>query len=179
MTLSPPDPPLGDDVVTLRPPEERDLEAIDQGIRDGDVVRWVGRPEGSAPDTLALNRRRWSDGSPSFAICDLDDACVGLVWINLSAIDAATGSVGYWLLPASRGRGFATRAVRLLVPWAGRIMSLDRIRLVTQSANERSRAVATRSGFRAVGTVSGPSELDGRTVDFMVFEWSPESTNPR
>jgi RimJ/RimL family protein N-acetyltransferase len=179
VTLNAPDPPLGDGVVTLRPPEERDLDAIDQGSRDRDVSRWVGRPEGSAPEILALNRRRWAAGSPTFAICDVDDACVGHVWINLSATDAATGSVGYWLLPASRGRGLATRAVRLLVPWARRAMGLGQIRLVTQSANQRAQAVAARSGFRVVGTVSRPSEVDGRTVDFTVFAWSAEDTNPR
>jgi len=179
VTLSPPDPPLGDGVVTLRPPEERDLDAIDRGIHDRDVVRWVGRPEGSAAEVLALNRRRWSAGSPTFAICDVDDACVGHVWINLGATDATTGSVGYWLLPASRGRGLATRAVRLLVPWASRAMGLVQIRLVTQSANHRSRAVAKRIGFRVVGTVSGPAEDDGRDVDFTVFAWSAEDANPR
>ena len=140
------------------------------------TVRWVGRPEGTAPEILALNRRRWGDGSPTFAICDVDDACLGLVWINLSATDGAAGSVGYWLLPAARGHGLATSAVRLLMPWASRAMRLDQIRLVTQSANERSRAVAQRSGFRGVGIVSGPSERDGPGVDFMVFEWSPEDT---
>jgi RimJ/RimL family protein N-acetyltransferase len=178
MKLSPPDPPLSDGVVTLRPPDERDLDAIDQGIRDPDVVRWVGGPEGSAPEILALNRRRWTAGSPTFAICEVDDGCVGHVWINLGATNAATGSVGYWLLPASRGRGLATRAVRLLVSWASRAMGLVEIRLVTESANERSRAVAQRSGFRVVGTVSGPSDVDGRAVDFTVFEWSAEDTNP-
>jgi hypothetical protein len=33
-----PDPPLTDGVVMLRPPDEQDLSAIGQGVRDPDVV---------------------------------------------------------------------------------------------------------------------------------------------
>ena len=171
MTLAAPDPPLSDGVVTLRAPDERDLEAMDQGIHDPDVVRWFGQPEGSAKEILALNRRRWSDGSPTFAVCEVDGRCVGHAWINVSPQDPATGSVGYWLLPAARGRGLATRAVQLLVPWARQALGLDKIRLVTVSANERSQAVAKRSGFRLVGTEPGHTEVDGRAVDLIVFAW--------
>lgn len=40
MVLSVPDPPLTDGVVTLRPPDESDLSAIERGILDPDVIRW-------------------------------------------------------------------------------------------------------------------------------------------
>src|SRR4051812_71993 len=97
--LLPPDPPLSDGVVTLRPCVANDLDAIDAGINDVEVVRWIGPPEGSAAEVLALNERRWTAGSPTLSICTGDGRCVGLVWINVSASDATTGSVGYWLLP--------------------------------------------------------------------------------
>src|SRR5438477_809645 len=84
VTLHPPEPPLSDGVVSLRPPDEGDLEAIDQGIHDPDVIRWFGRPSSSASDALALNRDRWRDGSPTFAICEIDRRCVGHVWVNRS-----------------------------------------------------------------------------------------------
>ena len=47
---------LSDGVVTLRRPEDRDLDAIAAGIRDPDVVRWIGPPEGSAVEVMA----RWA-----------------------------------------------------------------------------------------------------------------------
>lgn len=179
MTLVSPEPQLSDGVVTLRPPDERDLEAIDQGVNDPDVVRWFGRPKVRAPGILAVNRQRWRDGSPTFAICEIGDACLGHVWINISSTDPGTGSVGYWLLPSARGRGLATRAVRLLTTWAVGALGLDPIRLVTESANEQSQGVAARSGFRRRGTESGRSELDGRPVELIVFAWSAEDTNRR
>jgi hypothetical protein len=53
--LGAPDPPLSNDSVTLRPPDERDLAAIDLGIHDPDVVRWFRQPDSSAIDVLLLN----------------------------------------------------------------------------------------------------------------------------
>jgi RimJ/RimL family protein N-acetyltransferase len=165
-----PDPPLSDGVVTLRPPDERDLTAIHLGIHDPDVVRWLGHPASSAMDVLKQNRARWADGSPTFAICELDDTCVGHVWVNVSAGDATIGYVGYFLLPGARGRGLATRAVVLLSGWAIRDLGITRLRLLTEPANERSLGVAVRSGFRRAGLLSGHAEIDGRVIDQVLFE---------
>ena len=123
MILGAPDPPLSNDIVTLRPPDERDLAAIDLGIHDPDVVRWFRQPDSSAIDVLLLNRRRWPDGSPTFSVCEQDGMCVGHVWVNVRTDDPTTGPVGYWLLPTARGRGLAPitasirpRALRVIVP---------------------------------------------------------------
>jgi RimJ/RimL family protein N-acetyltransferase len=169
MSLRVPDPPLSDGVVTLRPPEERDLNAIDLGIHDPDVVRWFGQPSSSAIDVLTLNRRRWADGSPTFSVCEMDDVCVGHAWVNVSTSDAAIGYVGYWLLPIARGRGLATRAVLLLSSWALSDLGLARLRLLTEPANKLSQQVAERSGFGRVGILAGNGEIDGRVIDHVLF----------
>ena len=80
MVLRSPNPPLTDGVVTLRPPDESDLTAIDLGLHDSDVVRWFGQPQASASDVLELNRRRWAEGSPTFSICEMDLHCCGHVY---------------------------------------------------------------------------------------------------
>jgi [ribosomal protein S5]-alanine N-acetyltransferase len=169
-----PSPPLSDGVVTLRPPDERDLAAIDLGIHDPEVVRWFGTPDSSAMDVLALNRERWADGSPTFCICENDDICVGHVWVNVHASDATMGSVGYWLLPPARGHGLATRAVRLITEWAVADLGITHLRLLTEPANGRSQRVAERSGFRRIGILAGHGEIDGRSIDHVLFELRPE-----
>jgi [ribosomal protein S5]-alanine N-acetyltransferase len=161
---------LTDGTVTLRQADERDLPTIDAGIHDVEVVRWIGQPEGSALEVLALNRTRWAQGSPTFAICENDGECVGLVWLNVSAREAATGYVGYWLLPAARGRGLATRAVRLLSGLAVDELGIAHVRLRAEATNERSKRVAERSGFRQVALLQGQREVDGRPVDELLFE---------
>jgi len=171
MTLASPDPPLSDGVVSLRAPDERDLGAIDQGIHDPAVIRWFGQPDASAAEVLALNRQRWRDGSPTFAVCEIDDVCVGHVWINRTTQDPAVGSIGYWLLPAARGQGLATRAVRLLTQWSVERMGLTQLRLLTEPANHRSQRVAEASGFVSVGMLVGAGEVDCRSVDLILFTW--------
>lgn len=174
MSLRVPQQPLGDDLVTLRPADDRDLPAIDLGIHDPDVVRWFGQPNSSASEVLALNRERWAAGSPTFAICELDGICVGHVWINFSSSEAGIGYVGYWLLPRARGRGLATRAVQVLSDWAIQDPGTTRLRLLTEPANDRSQRVAERSGFRLVGVLAEHGEVDGSPVDHVLFELPPD-----
>jgi RimJ/RimL family protein N-acetyltransferase len=153
-------PALSDGRVVLRAAEHRDLLAIDAGIHDPDVIRWIGPPAGSAHDVLVQNEERWAHGSPTLSICELDGTCVGKVWLNVPDTDRSTGFVGYWLLPVGRGRGLATSAVRLLSTWAFRELGVTNLRLVTAPDNERSQRVAERSGFRrmspAVDEALGP-----------------------
>jgi len=159
---------LTDGVVVLRPPDKRDLDAIDRGINDPGVIRGFGSPALSARELLALNRRRWRDGSgPTFAICDAGDECVGHVFVNLGG--AARGTVGYWLLPEARGRGLATRAVRLISDWAFDEFGLARLQLLTEPSNEPSQRVAQRSGFEREGVLRSYTEIDGRRIDYVMY----------
>jgi RimJ/RimL family protein N-acetyltransferase len=162
-------PVLSDGVVTLRGSEPRDGAAIEAGMHDPDVVRWIGAPRPSAEAVLAENDERWADGSPTLSICELDGTCVGLVWMNRRASDAATGSVGYWLLPAARGRGLATRAVRLLSTWVTSELGITTLRLTTAPDNHRSQRVAERSGFRRLG-VAADVAPEPRERGQVVFE---------
>ncbi len=170
MTASAPDPQLSDGVVILRSPDERDLAAIDLGIHDPDVVHWFGQPDASATDVTAMNRKRAEAGSPTLSICETDGACLGLVWVNANTTDPTIGTVGYWLLPAARGRGLAARAVRLLSAWAIRDLGFRRLRLLAESSNERSQRVAERSGFRRAEVLVGNGTIDGRSVDQVPYE---------
>ena len=57
------------------------------------------------------------------------------------------GMIGYSLQPEFRGRGFMTRAVRLLVDWAFANTQLHRIVAGTEVGNKASQRVLERSGF--------------------------------
>lgn len=173
MELQVPDQPLSDGVVTLRQPREDDLRAIGRGIADPDVVRWIG-PSDSAREVLELNRSRWAAGTgATFSICDQKDACLGHVWVNLDLADSNRGSVGYWLLPEARGKGFATRSVQLISRWALGDLGLARLSLTTEPSNEKSLRVAQRSGFVREGVLRSYAGIGGRRVDCVVFSLLP------
>lgn len=179
--LVPPDPPLSDGVVTLRPPDERDLDAIAQALVDRDVVRWFGRSTMTAAETLELNRSRWLDASgPTFAICEAaaaDKPCIGHVWMNIAAGGEAT--IGYWLLPDMRGRGLATRSVQLMVKWAVGAITLDRVRILVEPTNEASQRVAENSGFRRQGVLRDNTKLEGRSIDHVQYVMPMEAPEAR
>ncbi len=119
-------------VTTLRPPEEQDLDTIERGVNDPDVIRGFGRPTLSAEQLMQLNRDRRDRGeAATFAICDDADCCLGHVFVNLTG--QARGNVGYWLLPEAHGKGLATRAVRLLSGWALHELRLARLGLLADS----------------------------------------------
>jgi [ribosomal protein S5]-alanine N-acetyltransferase len=172
--LEAPDPPLSDGVVTLRPSDDRDLGAIERGTADPDVIRSFGRPTRAAAEVLELNRQRWVDGvGATFAICEHLDACAGLVFVNLAAARPGNGGVGYWLLPEARGRGLATRAVRLVSQWALRDLGLARLGLYAEPWNRASQRVAERAGFHLEGTLRAYAEIDGRRADFVSYSLLP------
>jgi RimJ/RimL family protein N-acetyltransferase len=159
---------LTDGRVLLRATELRDLDAIDRGMHDPEVVRWIGPPWPIA-EVLPRHEALRRSGAPTFAICELDDSCVGLVWLNLRDADPATRSVGYWLLPGARGRGLATSAVRLISRWAFDELDVSSVRLTTAPENDASQRVAERSGFRRLGSGSEVA-VERRERGQVVFE---------
>jgi RimJ/RimL family protein N-acetyltransferase len=165
-----PKPTLTDGVVVLRASDARDVAGIETGLRDPDVVRWFGQSTLSAEDVLELNERRWTDGSPTLSVCERDGQFVGLVWVNVSSSDSSVGSIGYWLLPSARRHGLATRAVRLISCWAFRDLPISLLRIVAEVGNERSQALAVRSGFQRKGVLPANAVIDGRSVDHVLFE---------
>jgi RimJ/RimL family protein N-acetyltransferase len=177
--LAVPDPPLSDGVVALRVPSEQDLPAIERRIVDPDIVRWMGPSEHPARELLERNRTRWTGGTrATFSVCDRNDACRGHVWVEVDLADPHRGSVGYWLLPEARGKGFATRSVRLVCRWAFGELGMARLSLTAQPSNDRSRGVAERSGFVKEGVLRSYEEIGGRRVDCVVFSLVPADLGP-
>ena len=170
----PPKDRLTDGIVVLRPFDERDLPAIEKSANDPEILEWFGPPKGTAADFLAHKRRRWEDGtSASFAVCDTadDSRCLGYVFIEPGKYGRA--DVGYWLLREARGRGRATRAVRLASEWALRELRIARLQLRTDPENLPSQRVAERSGFVKEGTLRSFLEYKGGRSDAVFFSLLP------
>ena len=165
-------PVLTDGRVILRAPEPADLPAIDTGMHDPDVVRWIG-PPWPIDDVLGRLEALLAKRAPTFVICEPDGSFAGMVWVNVRDDDRSTGWVGYWLLPAARGRGLATGAVRLITDWAVNKLGFTTMRLKTAPDNERSQRLAERSGFRRMSPIEG--EPDGPDAGQVIFELLPGS----
>jgi RimJ/RimL family protein N-acetyltransferase len=78
--------------------------------------------------------------------------------------------LGYDLLPEWRGRGYATRAVRLLARWAFAQAGLVRLTAGVAVDNNPSQRVLARAGFVTEGReVSRLPGLAGTRVDVLRY----------
>ena len=93
--------------------------------------------------------------------------------MDVDLADSHRGSVGYWLLPEARGKGFATRSVQLISRWTLGDLGMARLSVLTQPSNDRSQRVAKRSGFVKEGILRSYEEIGGRRVDCVVFSLVP------
>ncbi|MBI2777812.1 MAG: GNAT family N-acetyltransferase [Chloroflexi bacterium] len=146
---------LSDGVVTLRPWRHDDAPAVFEACQDPEIPRFV-----PIPQPYTLGDARWfvdhaaagarTGPSAHFAITDpATDAVLGA--ISRHGPVGHRASIGYWLAPAARGRGLATRAVRLLVAVTFGTTPTVRLEISTDLANERSGRVALRAGFQPEG----------------------------
>lgn len=79
------------------------------------------------------------------------DVYAGEITLLYTEPPTLSGMLGYHLLPDWRGRGFATRAVRLLADWALGPAGLARLEAGVNVTNAASQKVLVHAGFHRVG----------------------------
>jgi RimJ/RimL family protein N-acetyltransferase len=150
-----PQPTLSDGIVTLRRWRPTDGQAVFEACQDPEIARFIPIPQPYSLQDGAwfvTNAAEESASGPSthFAIVDpATDRLLGS--ISRHGPNGHRAAVGYWLAPEARGRGVATRAVRLLVDWTFGTTAVIRLELYTDAGNERSGRVARRAGFEFEG----------------------------
>ena len=74
-------------------------------------------------------------------------------YLNFHAAPDEGGQVeiGYMLMPAARGQGYAIEAVRAAFDWATRVHGVRRFRASVSPDNERSLNLIAKLGFRQTG----------------------------
>jgi RimJ/RimL family protein N-acetyltransferase len=169
--FSPPDPGLGDRRIRLRLPVANDEPAVFEACQDPEIQRWVPIPvpylREHARGWVTDAERAWSEGRHgALAIADAaDDRFLGA--IGLGPIDAHRASIGYWVVPAERGRGVAT--VRLLARWALARLSFRRLDLYHFVGNEAWGRVAEKVGFQREGVLRAYVVVRGEDRDCVMY----------
>ncbi|HSW43118.1 MAG TPA: GNAT family protein [Patescibacteria group bacterium] len=170
----PPEPPLADEVVLLRLPCAADVDAIAAACADPEIARWIPVPvpysRSDARAFLDEAAAGWSAGTDLTFVIEERASATLAGMIDLRRGDApGRASVGYWLAPGGRGRGLATRAVRLVAAWAFADRTLQRLELLTMVGNDPSGRVALRAGFRRGGILRQYLPFRGRAVDAVMY----------
>jgi RimJ/RimL family protein N-acetyltransferase len=134
-------PSITDGAVVLRACGPDDVPELIAG-RDDEYHRWLGP---------AIDDRR------PIACIVVDRGLVG--WVDFdtdrSWLQPGEVNIGYHLFAPHRRRGYATRALMLLLAHLGRHTEHHTATLLIAPDNDRSLAVAHRAGFRLVGDLDG------------------------
>ena len=170
-------PRLADDEIALRPPTPGDVDAITEACQDPEIPRWTRVPSpytrAHAVEFVERSARTWEQGSDApFVIVDAaTGALLGAIGVHRFGGEDDGPEVGYWLEREARGRGVATRALRLVVDWACRELGV-RLLLQADARNDASRRVAEKVHFRFVGEAKAPTGC-GDCETMAVYELSP------
>jgi RimJ/RimL family protein N-acetyltransferase len=162
---------LSDGVVTLRRVRRGDEDALLDERLDPESRRWATSSRlWTAPDIrvfVAGAAAAWLAGTEArFAIVETTTGdCAGSLGLRMTVPAFRIAEIGYGLRAGWRGRGLATRSVRLVADWAFTRVGIARLELGAAVANTASRMVAVRAGFQLEGVARMrlPTSNGGRT----------------
>jgi RimJ/RimL family protein N-acetyltransferase len=176
-------PVLEGDGFRLRPVRPDDAPRIQEGTAEPDTERWLGHKP--APFTMDearryVERRRELEASGqavTWAVADADDDRIlgTVLWFGWTP--GVECEVGWWLHPEARGRGLATRAMRLVLDHVFAALEVKRVVAGAAADNLASRAVMDRLGFSLVGISRYAAQVregwvDGALYDLTAEEWA-------
>jgi RimJ/RimL family protein N-acetyltransferase len=161
---------LADGEIALRPPSVEDIPAIVEACQDPEIPRWTRVPSPYTEEDARAFLARGAEGS--LAVVDpRTEEFLGVIGVR--DIGDSVGQIGYWIKREARGRGVATRALRLVSAWAFDALKLARLQLVTEPENIASQRVAEKAGFEREGLLRAYAELKGRRPDFYLYSLLP------
>jgi RimJ/RimL family protein N-acetyltransferase len=172
-------PTLTDGVVTLRPWRVEDVPALVEICQDPEIQRFTRVPANYTRDDalmyMASKTAREERGElVAFALVDAADEARLLGSIDMRRDEDGRACIGYLLGPEARGRGMATRAVRLLSRWALADLGLARVEIQARPDNPASQRVAERAGFVREGVLRSYQTDMGERHDRVVFSLIPD-----
>ena len=157
------------------------VPGIDVMLGDADVRRNTRVPSEPPPHFantwVARYEEGWLDGSRAgYAIESHDGEFLGLGMVIDIDWDGRQAEIGYVLSPSARGRGAATRTVRLLTDWCFEQLGFVRLELWIDVTNHASERVAERAGYTKEGVLRSTWFKEDIRIDVGV--WSRLRSDP-
>ncbi|MBH0083138.1 GNAT family N-acetyltransferase [Salinibacterium sp. SWN167] len=100
---------------------------------------------------------------------DGTDHAVGHIGMFFVAGAGARASIGYWVVPSERRKGYAAEALRVLTAWAVNHADVDRIELYVEPWNEGSWRAAESAGYEREGLLRAWERIDGEPRDMFMY----------
>lgn len=166
-------PRIAGDGIVLRAFESTDADAVLDASTDRSITAVTTVPATSDPDLaaewIARQHERARTGSGySFAIQSADE-CVGQIGLWLRELHEGRATIGYWIRPSRRRRGYALDALHTLSDWAWSLPNLHRLQLHIDPANRASCRTAERAGYEREGLLRSWQEIAEERRDMLVY----------
>jgi RimJ/RimL family protein N-acetyltransferase len=171
--LIPPEPPLTDGEIALRLRREDDIAAIAEASRDPETQRRLNDgplSEEAQRESASRAEQQWATGKGApFVIADArDDRPLGLLNLQLRE-DEEVANLAVSVFPEARGRGIASRALRLGALWGLRDLGLARVAAEAAVDNHASIRAIEKAGFQREGTLRAHCKTHGSRHDCVMF----------
>ncbi|WP_255609399.1 GNAT family N-acetyltransferase [Micromonospora sp. PLK6-60] len=153
--------------LLLRPWRPSDASVFFAAYRDPDIQHWHTRQpasEDQVREWFQQYHRAWEqETGASWAVTRGGGEVLGRIAMGSMNLDDGVAGCAYWVLPAARGAGVASRALMALSAWALGEAGFHRLHLDHSTRNQASCRVAVKAGFLLEGTKrSDAIHSDGR-----------------
>lgn len=172
---------LTDGAITLRRYSLEDAEDLYQAARESvaEVHPWLpwcgpGYTRDHATGWISREVAAWDEGRCyEFAIRTVSGAYVGGGGINCLHESQPMANLGYWVRSSQRGKGYASRAARLLGEFGLGDLKLQRVEIVAVVSNHGSLRVAEKAGATREGILRNRIMLHGQAHDAVMHSLIP------
>jgi RimJ/RimL family protein N-acetyltransferase len=155
--------------LTLRRWRPEDASVVEAASRSEQMRLWFALPDPYTAEDAADFVTRTGNAERDLGTglgCAVTETAtgrlVGSAELRLPRPDRPWPDIGYWLVPAAFGRGYAAEATRILTEWAFE-HGVSRVELRMDAANVASARTALAAGFTFDGVCRGVLGLpDGR-----------------
>ena len=161
--------------LTLRPMAPADTDAVFAMRSDPLVQRYGSHPpwtdRRTAVDYIERNEQAMAAGTHAqFAIVRREDgAVIGTCTLFHLDEPCRRAEVGYVLLPAQWGQGYANEAVTALLDWGFEHLDLNRVEADIDPRNAASARALERLGFTREGHLRERWIVGGETGDSLMY----------
>ncbi|PPF23787.1 MULTISPECIES: GNAT family N-acetyltransferase [unclassified Rathayibacter] len=135
------------------------ITTVPTTIHPGEALAFVERQSARIRDRSAY----------VFAIADDSDSAVGHIGLFPLSTAGARASIGYWVLPSQRRRGYAAEALEILTAWARELDALDRLELYVEPWNTGSWRAAESAGYEREGLLRSWERIGGEPRDMFMY----------
>jgi len=174
-------------LVTLRPSNENDIDAIFAACQDPLIPAFTTVPanytldhaiEFVRSDPFSFAERRELRFVIDYGNGD-DLKFAGVISLHTINIKNHTAEIGYWMEKSMRGKGIGTSAAKMITDYGLRTLGFRRIDGLADVDNAASQKLLLSAGYEKEGILRNKvTRDDGRQIDMALFAttdstWSP------